>query len=77
MPSKPSGKSRRPLAVLCIGIGFIALGMTELAVSHLQSHALYTQKLDAFQSDQDSVGPDAFNGCSLSGLTCAMGSSRD
>ncbi len=49
----PKAKPPRTVVLLSMGVGFILLGMSELAFSHIQSHRDYSARIGAMQA-QDS-----------------------
>ena len=75
LPSK--AKSPRTLILMCTGIGFILLGMSELAFGHIDSHRVYSAKLGAMQAQNSVDAPDTFDDCALTGLSCPLGGARN
>ena len=77
-PLPAKAKPPRTLVLLSMGIGFILLGVSELAVSHVQSHRDYSAKIIAMQAqDSSDDAPDTFDGCALAGLSCPLGAARN
>ncbi len=57
LPSK--ARPPRTLILMCTGIGFILLGMSELAFGHIDSHRVYSAKIVAMQAqDSGDAGTD-------------------
>ncbi len=76
-PLPAKAKPPRTLVLLSMGIGFILLGVSELAVSHVQSHKDYSAKIVALQAQNSVDAPDTFDDCAPTGLSCPLGGARN